>query len=671
MEHYTESAWFKAEQQFGWQFTDTENIPQMFEVAATEHADRPAQRYKGGVYYRSMTPQILPPAPDGAYRLIPYHTMHEIVKYLAAGFRELGVRDGRRVGIYAETRMEWAQSDFALLTAGGVVTTVYPGSSEDQARYLLDDPGAVGVVAQDDERLEILLEIEDDLELEWIVLMDDPSGAALDTYERRDDIYTLEELYRLGESVFDEGIYQEWLTERNRDDLASLIYTSGTTSRPKGVKLTHANFLANLNQTYARMGPRPDRDPDLPTIDETTQTLSFLPLAHVYERTVGHFMVFGVGGCVGYAEDPDTITEDFGLIQPTSSTSVPRVYEKLFDSLRDMAQESAFKERVFSWAVDVGQQYSQTENPGQVLETKYNIASRFIYEPVREAFGGNVQAMYSGAGSLSPELWLLYQAMELNILEGYGLTETSPVLTINPAEEPKLGTIGPPLIDVDIKLDTSVIDPDEFEEEGEIGELLVQGPNVTQGYWKKPEATEEAFTEDADGRWFRTGDIVHLREDGYLEFRDRAKQIIVLSTGKNVPTAAIEDAFSASQVVDQCMVIGNDRKFVSALIVPNFEYFEDWAENTGVNLPEDYEEMIESEHITKQVEKEVERVNAGFESYETIKKYRLVPEEFTEENGLMTPTMKKKRRKILDRYGDLVEEMYVEATRESAPPAQD
>lgn len=663
--------WFEAERAFGWQFTDADTIPEMYEASATTHADRPAQRYKGGIYYRSLTPQVLPPAPDQAYRLITYRTMHEIVKFLAAAFRELGVRDGRRVGIFAETRMEWAQSDFGILAAGGVVTTVYPGSSPEQAHYLLDNPDAMGVVAQDDDRLEILLEIEDDLDLEWIVLMDDPSGAALEVYETRDDIYTLEDLYRLGESIFDEAAYQTWITERDIDDLASLIYTSGTTGRPKGVMLTHGNFLANLNQTYARMGPRPGRDEDLPVIDASTQTVSFLPLAHVYERTVGHFMIFGAGGCVAYAEDPDTIAEDFGLIQPTSSTSVPRVYEKLFDSIRDMAQESSFKERVFEWAVGVGQEYTQTDDPGPVLETQYSIARRFVFEPVREAFGGKVQAMYSGAGSLSPELWLLYQAMELNILEGYGLTETSPVATINPAEAPKMGTIGAPLIDVEVKIDESAIDPDEFDDEGQVGELLLQGPNVTQGYWERPEATEEAFTEDEDGRWFRTGDIVHLRDDGYLEFRDRAKQIIVLSTGKNVPTAAIEDGFSASQVVDQCMVIGNDRKFVSALIVPNFEYFEDWAENTGVSLPEDPEEMIESEHILTQVEKEVERVNGDFESYETIKKFRLVPEEFTEENGLMTPTMKKKRRHILDRFDDLVEHMYAEGKREAPAPAQD
>ena len=663
-----EHDWFRAEQEFGWQLTDADTIPEMYEAAATEHADRPAQRYKGGVYYRSLTPQVLPPAPDEAYRLIPYRIMHEIVKYLAAGFRELGVKDGKRVGIFAETRMEWAQSDLALLAAGGVVTTVYPGSSEDQTRYLLGDPGAMGVVAQDDDRLRRVLAVEDDLDLEWIVLMDDPSGSALDVYEGRDDIYTLEDIYRLGESIFDEDDYQGWITERDHEDLASLIYTSGTTGQPKGVMLTHRNFIANMNQTYARMGPRPDRDEDLPVIDKHTQTVSFLPLAHVYERTVGHFLIFGAGGCVAYAEDPDTLEEDFGLIQPTSSTSVPRVYEKLYDAIRDMAQESAFKERFFQWSVQVGQDYTRTDDPGKVLETKYSIARRFVFEPVREALGGNVEAMYSGAGSLSPELNALYQAMDLNIFEGYGLTETSPVLTLNPTEAPEVGTIGYPLINVDIKIDESAVDQEDFDDEGPVGELLAKGPNVTQGYWEKPEETEEAFTEDG---WFRTGDIVHLRDDGYLEFRDRAKQIIVLSTGKNVPTAAIEDSFSASQVVDQCMVIGNDRKFVSALIVPNFEYFEDWAENTGVNLPDDPAEMIETDHVWDQVETEVEEVNENFESFETIKKFRLVPEEFTEENGLMTPTMKKKRRKILARYEDLVEEMYIEAEQEKVKAAAD
>ncbi len=660
------SDWREAERTYDGPEIGTSTIPVMFEESAARHEDRPAQMYKGGIYERTLTDGVLPPAPDGDYAEIDYAEMREIVRNLAAGFRDLGVKDGRRVGIFSHTRMEWAQSDFAVLAAGGVVTTVYSSSSERQVRYLLDNPGASGVLVENGDHLERVLAVEDDLDLEFIVSFDELSGELADVHDSRDDVYTLAEVHDLGAELFDEADYEAWLDERDPEDLCSLIYTSGTTGQPKGVQLSHRNFRENVNQVCSRFGPRPDKPDDLPTIDEEGRAVSFLPLAHVFERTAGHFVNFNVGACVAYAESPDTLQEDFGIVQPTAGTSVPRVYEKIYDAIREQAAESGAKERIFNWATDVGRQYAMANDPGVLLRTKHAIADRLVFSQVKDALGGNIEFLFSGGGSLSPELAYLYHGMGLPILEGYGLTETSPVVTTNPAEETRIGTIGPAVRDVDLKVDTTVVREEDFPNcEGEVGELLIQGPNVTEGYWERPEATQDAFREDEDGRWFKTGDIMHIRPDGYLEFKERLKQILVLSTGKNVPPGPIEDSFSASEVVEQAMVIGDERKFISALLVPNLDHIRSWADEEGIDLPEDPEAICDDDRVVEYVQTEVDRVNQHFESYETIKKFRLVPIEFTEDNDLLTPSMKKKRRNIFERFGDRIEEMYPDDDEES------
>ncbi len=690
--------WREAERDFSDEVIGMTTLPRMFEESAERNENRPAQRYKGGIYDRSLTETVLPAAPDDEFRSIPYAEMRDIVHHLAAGFRDLGVEAGTRVGIFADTRMEWAQSDFALLAAGGVVTTVYTGSSPRQAQYLLDDPDATGVVVENEELLDRVLAVEDELDLEFIVVMDeiDRRDEAFD----RDDILTLAEVHDRGAELFDPDEYETWLDERDPEDLASLIYTSGTTGQPKGVKLTHANFRSNVNQVYARYGPRPDKD-DAQAIDRTTRTVSFLPLAHVFERLAGHFLMFASGASVAYAESPDTLRDDFQSVGPTTATSVPRVYEKMYDAIREQARESDLKARIFEWATDVGRAYHEADSPGIALEAKRKVADRLVFDQVREALGGEIDFFISGGGSLSAELCALYHGMGLPIMEGYGLTETAPVIAVNPPEEPKVGTIGPPVVDVDVRVDESIVPQEKFADRaGEVGELLVKGPNVTEGYWNKPEETESAFVTDAelagdaadaaasaensragsepgngdsgpaeaDGgsaeaadageRWFRTGDVVHLRPDEYIEFEERAKQILVLSTGKNVAPAPIEDAFASSEIVEQCMVVGDGRKFVSAIVVPNLDGLRKWADAEGIDLPDDEGALGDDDRVRERIQREVDEVNENFESYEQIKKFRLVGQEFTEDNDLMTPTMKKKRRNILDRFETEIDSMY-------------
>ena len=653
--------WKTAEREFTSEVLEMDTLGRMFEKTVERNADAVAQQYKGGIYDRSLAGAAFDPAPDGDYASLTYEETGDIVRRLAAGFRDIGVEAGDRVGIFADTRLEWAQTDFALLSAGAVVTTVYRSSSPEKAQYLLDDPDATGVIVEDEEPLERVLEVEDELELSFIVSIDDIEG-----YDDREDVYTLADVYERGEETYDQDAYEEWLGERDVDDLASLIYTSGTTGQPKGVQLTHRNFRSNVNQVYRRTGPRPDKDPETPVIDGDSSMVSYLPLAHVFERTAGHFLPFAAGATVAYAEDSETLQEDFSLVEPTGATSVPRVYEKIYDAIREQATESSIKERIFNWATDVGREYQRADDPGTILELKLSIADKLVFSQVKEALGGNVEMLVSGGGTLSSDLCALYHGMGLPIFEGYGLTETSPVVTTNPPEEPKIGTVGPPVVDCEVKVDESVVPDETIDTDGDTGELLVSGPNVSEGYWNKPGATERAFTEDG---WFRTGDIVTIRPDDYIVFHERTKQLVVLSTGKNVAPAPIEDAFAASELVEQCMVVGDGEKFIGALIVPNVEGLERLAESQGVDLPDTAEAICEDEWVRDRIAEEVESVNERFEAHETIKEYRLIPVEFTDENDLLTPTMKKKRRTILDAFSEEVESIYAEDTPEQTPEA--
>ncbi|WP_418281173.1 AMP-dependent synthetase/ligase [Halorubrum sp. DTA98] len=679
--------WKEAEREFADDVVASETLPRTFERTAERNADRIAQRYKGGIYDRSLVSAgVVPPASEDAYGDVTYAEMRDVVRNLATGFREIGVDDGSRLAIYAHTRMEWAHADFAALAAGAVVTTVYPSSSPSQLTYLLEDPEATVVVAENRDLLDEVLAVREDLDhdLDAIVTIDDVDTTELDVESDLSaglDVYTLGDLHELGADAFDRDAYESWIDATEVDDLASLIYTSGTTGKPKGVQLTHANFRTNVNQCYKRFADRPGRDAGVPGISAESTTLSFLPLAHVFERLAGHYMMFAAGATVGYAESPDTLREDFGLVRPTTTTSVPRVYEKLYDAIREQASESPVKERIFEWAVDVGRTHHEADDPGVLLDAKRALADRLVFSSVREAIGGNVDFFISGGGSLSAELCALYHAMDLPILEGYGLTETSPVICVNPPEEPKVGTIGPPVVDTEIAIDVTLAGAEVSNVPGDVGELLVRGPQVTDGYWNRPDATAEAFTEsgrlpdeavvagdppedrdgDPDEPWFRTGDIVQYRADGYVAFRERAKQLLVLSTGKNVAPGPIEDRFAANGFVEQCVVLGDSRKFVSALVVPNFERVADWAETRGIDLPDDRQAICRDERVRDRIDEEIDRVNEEFEPYERIKRFRLVPEEFSEENDLLTPTMKKKRRNILERFADDVEMIYDDA----------
>ena len=660
--------WRAVEREYTDEVIGETTIPELFFDSVARNGTRDAQMYKGGVYDRSMVGEVVPEPPEGEYGALTYEETGDIVRYLATGFRELGVGPDERVGIYANTRMEWSQADYAIQSAEGVVTTVYTESSAPKVQYLLDDNEAMGCVVENEALLETLLSVEDDLDLEFVVVIDEVS----EEYTDREDIHTLADVYDLGEANHEEETFQSWLDNREWTDLCSLVYTSGTTGDPKGVELTHKNWRTCFNQLRKRIGPRPDKGEDIPVMEAGMTALSFLPLAHAFER-INHFHELGIGMTVAYAENPDTVGDDLQQVGPDAAASVPRVYERIYNQMREQASESPVKKRIFEWAVDTAQTYDDADDPGFVLETKLKIADKLVFSQVREALGGNVQLFVSGGGSLSEDLAKLYRAMGLTILEGYGLTETAPALTTNPPEDIRVGTMGIALCDVDLELDPDVVSEEtKASEKGQVGELLAKGPNVFERYWNKPEKTEAAFTDDvpasgasgesedgtSSGRYFRTGDIVSIDGDGYVRFVDRRKNLIVLDTGKNVAPEPIEDEFATSARVDQIMVVGDDRKFIGAVIAPNFEELWEWADEEGIDLSEDPEAAVADDRVHEWVAEEVDRVNETLSKHETIKEFRLVPEEWTADNDLLTPSMKKKRRNIRAAYEAAIEDIY-------------
>ncbi len=654
-----------AEAEFDHPVLGSRTVPDAVAAAADRHPTAAAQSYKGDVYDRSLVDSgAISPAPDGAYADLSYIELQSLVDRLAAGFRRLGISSGDRLALASETRMEWTQVDLATQTAGGVVTTVYSEVTDDRLDYLLSDADPTGVVVENANLLGQLLAVEDGLELDFIVVIDmlpDGSGMAAACRDR-EDILTLGGVYQRGEADFDAEAVEAWRSRLDPADLATIIYTSGTTGQPKGVKLTHTNLCANIDQTFRRFGPRPDRDPSVPHLDHTSRHLSFLPLAHVFERLVGSYLMLAAGATIAYAGSTDTLATDFQLVEPTTCTAVPRLYDRLYERFEQRASDSLLGGRLFEWATEVAIRYHETPQPGRRLRFEHGVADRLVFQKIRAGLGGNLELCISGGDSLAAELCAMFHGMGIPIFEGYGLTEAAPVISANPPEAPEVGTIGPPLSGLDIRLDETVDLDSKQATTGSIGELLVCGPNVSPGYWNRPDDTDRTFVtidEDEDERrWLRTGDIVERRSSGYLEFCERRKELLVLSTGKNVAPAPLETAIEAASLVEQCVVVGDGRPYVAALVVPAFEAVNAWADREGIDLPEESAGIVENDRLTDRIERAVDTQTESFEPHERVGAVRLIAQEFSVGNDLLTPTMKPRRSAIAERYDDEINALY-------------
>jgi len=579
---------------------------------------------------RHDKPDALQVKVNGVYQPISSRTVAERVRRLALGLTELGVKPGDRVGILSENRPEWAIADYACLTASLTDVPLYPNLPPEQACYILRDSGAVAVFVSDEKQAAKVAAARSSVpQLRHVITFASAPHEGAD--------FTLAEVEARGAAVDDEtrrARYREHALAVKPDDLATLIYTSGTTGEPKGVMLTHDNLYSNTMSAAVQI---PFEGKDV--------CLSFLPLSHIFERMAGHYLMLHVGCSIAYAESMDTVPVDMQTVRPTIVLSVPRLYEKMYARVLENALSGgALKKRIFFWARAVAEKWADVKlaggTPRGLLALKYRIAQRLVFSKLQARTGGRLRYFVSGGAPLAPDINKFFYAAGLVILEGYGLTETSPVIAVNVPSAFRIGTVGKIFPGVEV-----MIAPD--------GEILARGPNIMKGYFNKPEATREAI--DGEG-WFHTGDIGELR-DGFLAITDRKKEIIVTAGGKKIAPQPIENTLKTNKYISQAVVIGDKRKFPAVLVVPNWEQLEKWAKIKNL-LWTDRSQLLEMPIVHAKMEKEVFGKLQGLAKFETPKKVALLEHDFSIERGELTPTLKVKRRVIDRTYHDVIDRLY-------------
>jgi long-chain acyl-CoA synthetase len=558
---------------------------------------------------------------EGEWRNISYRELYARVRYLASGLYGLGVRGGDMVALISANRPEWPVSDLAIQSLGAATVPVYPTLEVAQFAHVLRDCGARVAIVENQELLEKVEGMRGGLPvLETVILMEGESEASLGELERRGRENPI--------SGWEEG----WRAI-GPEDAASVIYTSGTTGLPKGVVLTHGNFLSNL---YGIRRALPTHEEDV--------FLSMLPLSHVFERTCGHYLALISGGALYYAESIEKVTENMREVRPTLALSVPRLYEKMYDRVRQQAKAgSSLRRRLFEAALEAGRERYAVEKeggrPGRGLSLRLALYDRLVYRKVRAAFGGRLGYFVSGGAKLNPKIGEFFYALGVKIIEGYGLTETTPVISCNRLERTRFGTVGLPLYNVEVKVSGD-------------GEVLARGPSIMRGYLNDEEATHKVLTEDG---WFHTGDLGEFDEAGYLKITDRLKHLIVLSTGKNVAPAPIEAAMCAAPHVSQALLLGEGRKYVCALIAPDYE-----AVRRTLGAEASNSELNSDARVRELVQREIDEATKEFAAYERPKRFALLEREFSQEEGELTPTLKVKAGVVAERYDKLIESMYAQ-----------
>jgi len=553
-----------------------------------------------------------------------YQTVFNKIDSFSRGLASLGVKAQDRVAIVSSNRPEWAISDLSILSLGAIVVPIYPTLSASEIEYIINDSRAKIAIVESPEQLKYMHHIQQKHPyLKTIILIESSGEECLSFEEVQNCDQTLARLNL--RPLAERATRNAW------DELASIVYTSGTTGNPKGVQLTHGNFLSNV-QDVIKITPLSSKD----------VVLSFLPLSHVFERTVGYYTLIAVGGKIYYAESIDKVGDNIRECHPTILVSVPRLYEKIqakiFDGLHGL------KKPIFNWGLKVGRQYHQKRKSNKshrLLKIKHKLARLLVYKKIQARTGGRLRFFVSGGAPLGRELGAFFENLGLLILEGYGLTETGPIISCNRLDSYKMGTVGQVLPSQTVKLTKD-------------GELLVKGPNVMKGYWNLEEETKKVI--DKDG-WFHTGDIAEIDEEGFIKIIDRKKEIMVLSNGKNIPPQVIERAIVTNKYIAQIVVIGEGRKYLTALIVPQIHYLKRYIKRITKKSYSD-EDIIKLESVKKLYKQVIERRLKEFAPFEHIKYFTLLPNEFSPETGELTPTLKPRRKIISKKYKELIDLMY-------------
>ena len=565
----------------------------------------------------------------GRYEPISHRALAARVRHVALGLRALGVQRGECVALLSENRPEWAIVDYACLTGGIPNVPIYPTLPADQVAFILRDSGAVAVFVSTEAQARKVAAVRDTLPaLRHVFAFNASSLPGVDM--------RLSELETSGASREDAASIAEYRAGALRvapDDVATIIYTSGTTGTPKGAMLTHDNIASNVRAVMHIL-----------TLTADDVSLSFLPLSHILERMFD-FLMFACGVSIAYVESMDTILQNMGEVRPTIIVSVPLIYQRIYARvLANALAGGAIKKRIFFWAYGVGERWAAVTLAGRTptpsLARRYALAQRLVFSKLKERVGGRLRSFVSGGAPLAPEINTFFYAAGLPILEGYGLTETSPVISVNTPKDFRIGTVGKPIAGVQV-----MIAPD--------GEIMTRGPNVMRGYFHNPDATRAAI--EADG-WFHTGDIGTL-EDGFLRITDRKKDLIVTAGGKNIAPQPIENLAKTNKYVSQAVMIGDRRKFPVMLIVPNFEPLEQWAKTRNL-LYTDRRQLLALPVVRAKMEQEIHTTLTGLAHYETPRKIALLEHDFSIERGELTPTLKVKRRVIDRDYKAVIDALY-------------
>jgi len=590
-------------------------IPEMFDniTSLYQDASKPVLMYKA----------------DGRYKSITYAELRRKVELFAAGLSSLGLSKGNRISIIAENRPEWVIADQAIAALGAINVPVYPTMTGKQVEYIFNDSGVRFAILSNQFQLGKVSKLSGCVPtLEKIILMN--------AHDASEGILSFSSILESGEKFEREnpGFLEASKKEVVPEDLLTIIYTSGTTGNPKGVMLTHRNLCTNIENSaeVLPLGP-------------SDVLLSFLPLCHSFERMAGYYTGFACGSTIAYAEGIETVRENMLEIRPTVITTVPRLFERIQGRIiKQIDAGSALRRRIFNWALAVGRRYASASRQGSVpaaLKAAHMLADRLVFSKLKERTGGRIRFFVSGGAALGREFGEFFEAIGLTIIEGYGLTESSPVIAVNRLANYRFGTVGQPIPGVEVTIAAD-------------GEILARGPNIMRGYWNNAAATEEVI--DPAG-WLHTGDIGMIDQEGFLHITDRKKHLFVSSGGKNIAPQPIENLFLSNKYIEQFMLVGDRRMFLTALIVPDFEALKEFAEERGIRYANNAELAARPE-ITELMQSNIHQIQQDLAHYERVRKFTLLDRQFSIEEGELTPTQKIRRKVIEERYAHLIEGMY-------------
>ncbi len=584
-------------------------------------------------YGKNQTKPMLQYKEDNKYKDVGYTEAYEHTELFALGLASMGVKRNDKIAIISENRPEWVYVDNAVLGLGGLDVPLYPILTSDTIEYTLNDSESKSIVVSTKFQLNKVLKIREKCKsLEFIIIMN-PEDVS-----EYPNVYTFAEIQEKGKEFQNENpdLFKESLDIANEDDLCTIIYTSGTTGEPKGVMLTHKNIISNVKAAHAVFD-----------IGDTDNFLSFLPMCHIFERMAGYYTALSGGCTIAYAESIEKISQNMSEIKPTIMTGVPRLFERMYSRIiKNVESQPEKKQKIFNWAIDVGRQYAAARKKDDSvplgLSAKHKLADKLVYKKLKERTGGRLRFFISGGAALARELGEFFEAAGILVIEGYGLTESSPVICANRVNDYKYGTVGKPLPGVEVKI-------------AKDGEILAYGPNIMKGYYNKKKETEETIK---DG-WLHTGDVGVFDAEGFLIITDRKKSLFKTTGGKYIAPTPIENMFLTSKYIDQFIIIGDRRMFVTALIVPDFEALKEFADANRISYT-DEKELVNMKQIYEMLEKDLNQFQKSLANFERVRKFTILDKPFSIESGEMTPSLKLKRKVIEERYSDLIDDMYSE-----------